>query len=57
MSGALLGQGGIDFPAVRKAMDDIGHTGWIQFEGAVPKGQPLIESHVQNVRFMRAHFS
>ncbi len=56
-NGALLGQGRIDFPAVRKAMDDIGYTGWIQIEGAVPKGQPLIESHVQNVRFMRAHFS
>ena len=56
-NGMLLGQGRIDFPAVRKAMDDIGYTGWIQIEGAVPKGQPLIESHVQNVRFMRAHFS
>ena len=41
-NGALLGQGRIDFPAVRKAMDDIGYTGWIQIEGAVPKGQPLM---------------
>jgi L-ribulose-5-phosphate 3-epimerase len=56
-NGFLLGQGRIDFPAVRKAMDDIGYTGWIQIEGAVPKGQPIVESHVQNVRFMRAHFS
>jgi sugar phosphate isomerase/epimerase len=56
-NGFLLGKGRIDFPAVRKAMDDIGYTGWIQIEGAVPKGQPLVESHVQNVRFMRAHFS
>jgi L-ribulose-5-phosphate 3-epimerase len=56
-NGFLLGQGRIDFPAVRKAMDDIGYTGWIQIEGAVPKGQPVVESHVQNVRFMRAHFS
>jgi sugar phosphate isomerase/epimerase len=50
----LTAMGRIDFPAVRKAMDDIGYTGWIQIEGAVPKGQPLVESHVQNVRFMRA---
>jgi sugar phosphate isomerase/epimerase len=56
-NGSLLGQGRIDFPAVRKAMDDIGYGGWIQIEGAVPKGQPLIESHTQNVRFMRTHFS
>jgi L-ribulose-5-phosphate 3-epimerase len=56
-NGYLLGQGRIDFPAVRKAMDDIGYTGWIQIEGAVPKGQPLVESHMQNVRFLRAHFS
>jgi sugar phosphate isomerase/epimerase len=56
-NGFLLGQGRIDFPAVRKAMDDIGYTGWIQIEGAVPKGQPLVESHAHNVRFMRTHFS
>ena len=35
----------------------IGCGGWIQIEGAVPKGQPLIESHSRNVRFMRTHFS
>jgi sugar phosphate isomerase/epimerase len=56
-NGFLLGQGRIDFPAVRRAMDDIDYRGWIQIEGAVPKGQPLIESHLQNVRFMRTHFS
>ena len=56
-NGFLLGQGRIDFPAVRRAMDDIGYAGWIQIEGAVPKGQPLIESHTHNVRFMRTHFS
>lgn len=56
-NGFLLGQGRIDFPAVRKAMDDIGYGGWIQIEGAVPKDQPLIESHTRNVRFMRTHFS
>jgi L-ribulose-5-phosphate 3-epimerase len=56
-NGYLLGQGRIDFPAVRRAMDDIGYGGWIQIEGAVPKGQPLIESHTRNVRFMRTHFS
>ena len=56
-NGFLLGQGRVDFPAVRKALDDIGYSGWIQIEGAVPKGQSLIESHSKNVRFMRTHFS
>jgi sugar phosphate isomerase/epimerase len=51
--GFLLGQGRIDFAAVRKAIDDIGFTGWIQIEGAVPKGAPMFESHIENVRFMR----
>ena len=37
-NGVLLGQGRIDFPAVRKAMDDIGYTGWIQIEARCRKG-------------------
>jgi L-ribulose-5-phosphate 3-epimerase len=56
-NGFLLGQGKIDFPAVRKAMDDIGYSGWIQIEGAVPKGQPMLDSYVENTRFMRAGFT
>lgn len=56
-NGFLLGQGRIDFSAVRQAMDDIGYSGWIQIEGAVPKGQPMLESYIENVRFMRARFS
>ncbi len=55
-NGFLLGQGRIDFPSVRQAMDDIGYTGWIQIEGAVPKGKPMLESYVENVRFMRVTF-
>jgi sugar phosphate isomerase/epimerase len=56
-NGFLLGQGRIDFPAVRKALDAVEYTGWLQIEGAVPKGAQVIESHEQNVRFMRTHFS
>ena len=55
-NGFLLGQGRIDFAAVRKAMDDINFSGWIQIEGAVPKGKPMLESYVENVKFMRTHF-
>lgn len=55
-NGILLGQGKIDFAAVRSALDAIAYEGWIQIEGAVPKGQPMFESYVQNVRFMRSQF-
>ncbi|MGH9308341.1 MAG: sugar phosphate isomerase/epimerase family protein [Vicinamibacterales bacterium] len=55
-NGILLGEGKIDFAAVRAALDAIGYEGWIQIEGAVPKGQPMFESYVQNVRFMRSRF-
>ncbi len=55
-NGFLLGQGRIDFAAVRKAMDDINFSGWIQIEGAVPKGKPMLESYIENVKFMRTHF-
>jgi sugar phosphate isomerase/epimerase len=55
-NGYLLGQGRIDFPAVRRALDDIGYSGWIQIEGAVPKGQPIVDSYRENVRFMRKQF-
>jgi sugar phosphate isomerase/epimerase len=34
----MLGQGRIDFKAVRKAMDDIQYSGWIQIEAATPHG-------------------
>lgn len=56
-NGSLLGQGRIDFPAVRKALDDIDYSGWLQIEGAVPKGAQIVESYEHNVRFMRTHFS
>lgn len=56
-NGFLLGQGRIDLGELRKAVDDIGYTGWLQIEGAVPKGQPMFESYVENTRVMRRHFA
>lgn len=56
-NGFLLGQGRIDFTAVRRALDDIGYGGWMQIEGAVPKGAPVFESYIENTRFMRSHFT
>lgn len=56
-NGALLGQGKVDFKKVRAAMDDIGYTGWIQIEGAVPSGKPLLESYRSNLEFLRRTLS
>lgn len=50
----LFGQGKVNFPAVRLAMDDIGFRGWIQIEGAKPLG--LVESYKQNAEYLRSVF-
>jgi len=52
-NGALLGQGKVDFHKVRAALDHIGYRGWLQIEGAVPRGKPMIESYQANCKFMR----
>jgi sugar phosphate isomerase/epimerase len=52
-NGSLLGQGKVDFHKVRAALDDINYHGWLQIEGAVPPGQPMLESYQANCRFMR----
>jgi sugar phosphate isomerase/epimerase len=56
-NGALLGQGKVDFQKVRAAMDEIGYTGWIQIEGAIPPEQPMLASYQANCKFMRGIFS
>lgn len=50
----LFGQGKIDFPKVRAAMDEIGYRGWIQIEGATPLG--LIESYKKDAEYLRSIF-
>jgi L-ribulose-5-phosphate 3-epimerase len=52
-NGTLLGQGKVDFHKVREAMDDIGYSGWVQIEGAVPPGGQMLESYQANCEFMR----
>ena len=52
-NGSLLGKGNVDFKRVRAALDDIGYSGWIQIEGAVPSGKQMIESYQANCKFMR----
>jgi L-ribulose-5-phosphate 3-epimerase len=55
-NGSLLGKGRVDFKEVRKAIDDIGYTGWLQIEGAVPQGADMLESYKQNIVYMRSIF-
>ena len=50
----MLGQGRIDFKAVRKAMDDIQYSGWIQIEAAAPHG--LIPDYQADRKFLKAIF-
>ena len=52
--GFIFGQGKVEFPRVRNAMDDIGYRGWIQIEGAQPHG--LKESYQQNAAYLRSVF-
>lgn len=55
-NGSLLGQGKVDFQKVRNAMDDIGYRGWMQIEGAVPKGAKMLDSYKANLKFLRGIF-
>lgn len=55
-NGALLGAGRIDFKKVRAAIDDIGYSGWMQIEGAIPPGGKMQESYVKNREFLRGIF-
>lgn len=51
----LYGKGSIDFPAVRRAMDDAGYRGWIQIEGTkTPLG--MEESFRYDAQYLRTVF-
>ena len=56
-NGYLLGKGQVDLRKVRQALDDIGYTGWLQMEGAIPKGQPMLESYLENNKTVRSLFA
>ncbi len=55
-NGFLLGQGKVDFQKVRAAIDDIGYRGWMQIEGAIPKGGQMLESYIANEKYLRMIF-
>lgn len=55
-NGYLLNKGKVDLVKVRQALDDIGYSGWLQIEGAVPPGKPMLESYLENNRTVRSLF-
>jgi L-ribulose-5-phosphate 3-epimerase len=55
-NGFLLGQGRVDFVKVKQALDEIGWSGWLVIEGAVPKGGSMFDSYVLNQKYLRSVF-
>jgi len=51
---SMLGQGRIDFRAVRKALDDVEYSGWIQIEAAAPHG--LVADYTANRQYLKEIF-
>ncbi len=54
--GVLLGNGEIDFPKVKEAIDEIGWSGWLVIESAVGRGMSMKESYILNQRYLRSIF-
>jgi L-ribulose-5-phosphate 3-epimerase len=55
-NGFLLGKGKVDFMEVKKCLEEINYKGWIQIEGAVPPKQPMLESYIENYKFLKSVF-
>jgi len=53
-AGHMLGQGRIDFKAVRRVIDEIEYSGWIQIEAAHPHG--LIPDYRAHCKFLKERF-
>ncbi|MCD6339718.1 MAG: sugar phosphate isomerase/epimerase [Verrucomicrobia bacterium] len=55
-NGALLGEGKVDFRAVRSALAAVRYSGWVQIEGARRKGLGLIPAYQKNLSFLKRLF-
>lgn len=55
-NGFLIGQGKVDMKRVRQTLDEIGYRGWLQLEGAVPQGKPMLDSYLENIKAARQLF-
>jgi len=52
----LLGQGDVDFPKVKEAIDEIGYRGWLVIEGGTVKGRSIADCQADNVKYLRSVF-
>lgn len=52
----LLGQGSLDWPRIKKLLDEVRFRGWAQIEWSVPKGKTMEDSYPQNVQYARSVF-
>jgi sugar phosphate isomerase/epimerase len=50
----MLGRGRIDFRQVRRAIDEIEYSGWLQIEAAAPHG--LIADFTADRKYLKAIF-
>ena len=55
--GCLLGQGKVDFPAVKEAINEIGYDGWLIIESATKKGRGVKDCYIDNRKFLEKLFA
>ena len=55
--GRLLGQGEIDFPRVKEAIDQVGYHGWLIIESATVKDKTLVQCYQHNQKYLRSVFA
>ncbi len=56
-NGSLLGQGEVDYPGVRQAIDAIGYSGWLIIEGATVRDKSLVDCYRHNRAFLQELFA
>ena len=57
-NGFLLGRGSLDWKKIAETLLDMDYSGggWMQIEGANPKGADLVESYKHNMKFLKDIF-
>jgi len=57
-NGFLLGEGTLDWPKVAQTLIEMEYygDGWMQIEGATPKGADIVESYRHNLQFLKNIF-
>lgn len=53
---AMLGQGTLDWPRIKKLLDKVRFKGWAQIEWSVPKDKKMEDCYPQNVEYAKKVF-